>query len=128
MWHVYLLLCKDKSIYPVRTPPTPARLAEAKAKRVGGNYGDKSIGVHAPTGRSRSARSNGVYTGITNNLEKRLLRHRQGKGGRYTRSHKVVKLLYAEQWKTKSEALKREAQIKSWPREKKVRLVRLGKF
>ncbi len=68
-----------------------------------------------------------IYTGITNNLEQRFSHHRRGKGGHYTRSHKAAELLYAEQFKTKSEALKREAQIKGWRREKKLNLVKFGK-
>ena len=66
-----------------------------------------------------------LYTGISNNPEKRFLDHKLGKGGRYTRSHKVIKLLYKEQFKTQSEALKRESQIKSWSRTKKIQLLKL---
>lgn len=62
-----------------------------------------------------------LYTGATNNLEKRFLDHIGGKGGRYTRSHKVVKLIYQEQYATKSEALKREIKIKGWSREIKIK-------
>ncbi|MBI2121556.1 MAG: UDP-N-acetylmuramoyl-L-alanine--D-glutamate ligase [Candidatus Sungbacteria bacterium] len=51
----------DGKIYPVRTPLTPARLAKAMAKRVGGNGRDSRWECNAPIGRSRSARSNGVY-------------------------------------------------------------------
>ncbi len=61
------------------------------------------------------------YTGSTNDLEKRFLEHKSGKGGRYTRSHKVIKIIYFEKLSTKSEALKKEAQIKSWTRKKKIR-------
>ena len=63
------------------------------------------------------------YTGVTNNLEKRFLEHKSGKGGKYTRSHKPVKLIYHEQFKTHSGALKREFEIKSWDRKKKLNLV-----
>ena len=63
------------------------------------------------------------YTGITNNLQKRFLEHRNGTGGRYTRSHKPVKLIYQETFDTQSEALKREFEIKGWGREKKLNLV-----
>ncbi len=65
------------------------------------------------------------YTGITNNLEKRLLEHKEGKGGRYTRSHKVVRLLYQEELLTHSQALKRELEIKSWSRERKIKTLNL---
>ena len=67
------------------------------------------------------------YTGITNNLEKRFLEHKNGKGGRYTRSHKVVKIVYSEKLNSKSEALKREIEIKSWSRPQKIKLLNLKK-
>lgn len=63
-----------------------------------------------------------LYTGVTNNLEKRFLEHKIGKGGRYTRSHKPVRIVYQEKLSTHSEALKRESEIKSWSREKKMEL------
>lgn len=66
-----------------------------------------------------------LYTGSTNNLEKRFLDHKNGKGGRYTRSHKPLKIVYREKIPTKSEALKREAEIKSWSRFKKIKDLRL---
>lgn len=65
------------------------------------------------------------YTGATNNLKKRFLEHKTGKGGRYTRSHKPVKIVYSESFLTKSEALKKEAEIKSWRREKKIIALKL---
>lgn len=80
MWYVYLILCKDKSL----------------------------------------------YTGITNDLEKRFRQHKNGKGGRYTRSHEVVKILHSEEFKTRSKALKRETEIKSWPWERKLELIKAG--
>ena len=63
---------------------------------------------------------NSFYTGSTNNLEKRFQDHKNGKGGKYTRSHKPVKIVYSEKFETKSEALKREIEIKSWKKEKKL--------
>ena len=65
------------------------------------------------------------YTGATNNLEKRFAEHKNGKGGHYTRSHQPIKILYFEQLDTKSTALKREIEIKSWSREKKIRILKL---
>lgn len=64
-----------------------------------------------------------LYTGITNDLERRFLEHKIGKGGRYTRSHKPQKIVYTEKLITKSKALKREAQIKSLRREEKLHLI-----
>jgi putative endonuclease len=68
---------------------------------------------------------NSLYTGSTDDLEKRFKAHQAGKGGRYTRSHKPLKVVYSEKLPTKSAALKREYQIKSWDRLKKIRDLKL---
>ena len=70
-------------------------------------------------------RDDSLYTGYSDDVEKRFIEHQAGKGGRYTRSHKPIKVVYAEQLSTKSEALKREFEIKSWSREKKINLLKL---
>ncbi len=66
------------------------------------------------------------YTGISPNPQKRFQDHINGKGGRYTRMHKPVKILYLEQVGSKSEALKRELQIKGWSRAKKIKTLKLA--
>ncbi len=63
-----------------------------------------------------------LYTGITNDLKRRFEQHKNGTGGHYTRSKKVVKIVYTEKHPDRSSALKREAEIKSWKREKKLAL------
>ncbi|MST03990.1 MAG: GIY-YIG nuclease family protein [Candidatus Pacebacteria bacterium] len=66
-----------------------------------------------------------LYTGITNNLEKRIKNHNESKvGARYTKARRPVVLRCFEKVKTKSLALKREIEIKSWTREKKLNLIR----
>jgi predicted GIY-YIG superfamily endonuclease len=64
-----------------------------------------------------------LYTGITNNLPKRLKAHAAGKASKYTRSRLPVKLAYSEPQKSKSAALKREAAIKRLRRGAKDRMV-----
>jgi len=66
-----------------------------------------------------------LYTGWSNNPNVRVIDHKSGKGGRYTRSHKPIKLLYTERLSSKSEALKRESQIKGWSRQKKIDILEL---
>lgn len=66
---------------------------------------------------------NSYYTGSTNNIEKRFKDHLEGRGARYTKSHKPIKIIYKEEFATKSQALKRESEIKSWPRKKKENLI-----
>lgn len=80
MWHVYLLLCEDGSI----------------------------------------------YTGITQDVERRLNEHRTSQGSKHTRDHGVEKLLHTEEFNTRSEARARESQIKGWRKEKKVNLIKYG--
>lgn len=60
-----------------------------------------------------------LYTGISPDPEKRFTVHINGKGGNYTRSHKPVKIIYQEQCATKSDALKREVEIKRLTRKQK---------
>jgi predicted GIY-YIG superfamily endonuclease len=64
-----------------------------------------------------------LYTGITNDLAKRLKAHAAGKASRYTRSRLPVALAYTEQKRSKSNALKREAAIKRLNRRQKDLLV-----
>ena len=63
------------------------------------------------------------YTGSTNDVEKRFKDHLEGRGARYTKSHKPVKIIYKEEFTSKSKALKREAEIKSWTRKKKENMI-----
>jgi putative endonuclease len=66
-----------------------------------------------------------LYTGISNDLEKRIKAHNSGKdGARYTRSRKPVELVYSEQVESKSAAARLEYQIKRLPRNKKELIVR----
>lgn len=80
MWFIYILLCRDKSL----------------------------------------------YTGITNNLKKRMTAHQNGTASAYTTSHTPIRIVYTEIVPTKSEALKREYEIKSWSREKKINTLHLA--
>ncbi len=64
-----------------------------------------------------------LYTGITTDVERRLGEHKNGKGGHYTGAHKAVKIVYTEEHPNRSAASKREAEIKGWPRQKKMTLL-----
>ncbi|MCP4703193.1 MAG: GIY-YIG nuclease family protein, partial [candidate division Zixibacteria bacterium] len=63
------------------------------------------------------------YTGITKDIPSRIKRHNAGKGAKYTRSHRPVKLIYIEEYEIESEVRKREHEVKGWRREKKERLI-----
>ena len=62
------------------------------------------------------------YTGITNNINRRLSEHNSGNGGRYTRAFGPVKLLWKESHMNRSAASKREVQIKRCNRRNKEKL------
>lgn len=64
-----------------------------------------------------------LYTGWTNNLEKRMETHNSGKGARYTKSRRPVKLVYYEEFETKEEAMSREYAIKHMKKSKKEKLL-----
>ncbi len=66
--------------------------------------------------------SNTLYTGITNNLKRRLEAHMDGKGAKYLRGFSDIKLVYKEECTTRSEALKREYQIKKMTQRQKLEL------
>ena len=64
-----------------------------------------------------------IYTGITTDIARRLTEHKEGKlGAKYTRAHGAVRVIYSETFKTRSAASKREAEIKKWRRERKLKL------
>lgn len=64
-----------------------------------------------------------LYTGCTNDLDKRLLDHNAGKGAKYTRPRLPVKLMWSQNVASKSEALKLEYKIKQLKRSLKIRLI-----
>lgn len=64
-----------------------------------------------------------LYTGWTNHLERRVEAHQSGRGSKYTRSRRPVKLVYWESFSTKAEAMGREAAIKRLSRKDKLALI-----
>lgn len=64
-----------------------------------------------------------LYTGWTNDLDRRLAAHNAGKGGKYTRSRIPVTLVYHEEFATKEEAMAREYAIKQLTRAQKMKLI-----
>ncbi len=65
-----------------------------------------------------------LYTGITNDLKRRLSEHNSGNGGYFTRSRGPVKLVYCQEVRSRSKALKRESEIKKLKRSGKLDMVR----
>ncbi len=71
-------------------------------------------------------RDNTLYTGITNDLERRISVHNKGKGGAYTAARRPVELVYSEYAGSKGDALRRELEIKSLSRSQKLALILQG--
>jgi len=79
---------------------------------------DKQYDVHIMTNASRT-----LYTGVTNNLERRVLEHKSGRGSTFTSKYRIYSLVYYETYGDVRQAIAREKQIKSWRRSKKTDLV-----
>ena len=65
-----------------------------------------------------------LYTGWTNDLDRRMKAHNDGKGAKYTKSRRPVVLAYFECFETKEEAMRREYEIKRLTRKEKMKLIR----
>jgi len=68
-----------------------------------------------------------LYTGISNNVEKRFGRHCAGKGAKYTRAHQPVKIVYVERCGGQGKAMQREREVKRFPKKKKLKLIAMKK-
>lgn len=68
-----------------------------------------------------------LYTGWTNNLEKRIKDHNAGRGAKYTKARCPVVLVYKEEFPTKQEAMKREWEIKRLSRKEKLSMIENSK-
>ena len=64
-----------------------------------------------------------LYTGWTNDLDKRVEAHNSGKGAKYTKARRPVELAYYEEFETKEQAMKREYAIKQLGRKEKQKLI-----
>ena len=65
-----------------------------------------------------------LYTGVTNNLVKRVFEHKQEIGSEFTSKYKLIKLVYYEVFQNVEDAIQREKQIKAGSRQKKVDLIK----
>ena len=65
-----------------------------------------------------------LYTGVTNDLTRRVYEHKTQAGGSFTRKYRMNKLLYFEQTGDILSAIEREKQIKGWRRSRKLELIK----
>ena len=68
-------------------------------------------------------RDGSLYTGWTNDLEKRLKAHNSGSASKYTRTRLPAEMVYFEEWESKEAAMSREWHIKRLSREEKLKLI-----
>jgi putative endonuclease len=71
-----------------------------------------------------ASKSRMIYVGVTGFLMARVLRHKAGEGGAFTRKYRVHRLVYFHSFQNVGDAIARETEIKKWRREKKVALIR----
>jgi predicted GIY-YIG superfamily endonuclease len=64
-----------------------------------------------------------LYTGYAKDPERRLEQHNAGRGAKYTAGRRPVQLLYSESHRSLGKALKREHELKTWPRRRKEQLI-----
>lgn len=69
-------------------------------------------------------KDNSLYTGWTNNLERRFKAHTEGKGAKYTRGRGPLELVYFKEFDNKVEAMKREYEIKKMSRKNKLDMIK----
>ncbi len=70
-----------------------------------------------------ASNSRRLYVGVTNNLRRRLVEHREGHSRGFTSRYAIVQLVYFEQTSNVAAAIAREKQIKGWSRRKKLALI-----
>lgn len=68
-------------------------------------------------------RDGSLYTGWTNNIDRRIRMHNEGKGAKYTRARRPVELVYLETFDSKEKAMSREARIKRLTKKEKLLLI-----
>ncbi len=79
----------------------------------------RQFAVYILTNKGRTV----LYTGVTNDLQRRVLEHRSKKGGAFTRKYKVNRLVYYELGDDINQAIFREKQIKAGSRQDKLDLI-----
>ncbi len=70
-----------------------------------------------------ASRSRNLYAGVTNDLQRRMIEHRQGLVPGFTSRYHIFRLVHCEQFADIRDAIAREKEIKGWRREKKILLI-----
>jgi len=72
--------------------------------------------------------NNTLYSGYTNNIKRREQRHNIGRGAKYTKYRRPIKIIYFEIFNTRKKAMQREVQVKSWSKIQKEKLIKNFKY
>ncbi|MEL6615640.1 MAG: GIY-YIG nuclease family protein [Bacteroidota bacterium] len=70
-----------------------------------------------------ASQSRVLYVGVTNDLARRVVEHKTGNGGQFTKRYRAHRLVYAEECYDIRDAIRREKELKGWKRERKVALI-----
>jgi putative endonuclease len=70
-----------------------------------------------------ASRSRTLYIGVTNDLRRRVIKHRQQTAGSFTARYKITRLVYSEQFQYINNAIAREKELKHWTRAQKLALI-----
>ena len=70
-----------------------------------------------------ASRSRTLYTGVTNDVQRRVIEHRQGLVPRFTSHYNIFRLVHCEEFADIRDAIAREKEIKGWRREKKIWMI-----
>ena len=115
-WAVILSEAKDPGFWPEETTEI---LRFAQDDRSGARMNtSRTYYVYIVASKSRT-----LYTGVTNNLEKRVFQHKHKLLPGFTQKYNIDRLVYFENWGDIRDAIGREKQIKGWLRTKKVALI-----
>src|SRR5579863_3753435 len=70
-----------------------------------------------------ASKSRHIYTGVTNDIERRVREHKEGNTEGFTQKYKINRLVYCERFRYIGNAVAREKEIKGWDRQKRVELI-----
>ncbi|MCB9357626.1 MAG: GIY-YIG nuclease family protein [Calditrichaeota bacterium] len=70
-----------------------------------------------------SSLSRSIYTGMTNDLRRRVLEHKRGEGSTHAAKYRITRLVHFESYSDIRRAIAREKEVKDWTREKRVQLI-----
>lgn len=95
----------------------------AKEKRIVLDAAKRQVPFHYVYLLETSDKAKSLYCGYTTDLDRRVAAHNVGKGAKFTRARRPVKLIYWERYETKKSAMQREYQIKQLSRIQKIKLM-----